>query len=77
MAEKVKAVPPEMTDAIKRIDAATDAIALELRQLRDQVKTGMTPQEVEAMKAKLLDMAAKAEGIAADPADLVPAPPPA
>lgn len=62
--------------ALTKIDAATTNIAEDLQALRDQIAGGGLSPELEAeVLGKLEAAAAKLEGIAADPADPVPAPP--
>lgn len=50
-------------DALGRIDAATTAVANEIRALKDQIGTGMSQTDVDAIGAQLEDKATKLEAI--------------
>jgi hypothetical protein len=49
------------------IDAETNNLATVVQGLRDQIKTSMTPAEVDAAKTKLDQIANQLKGIAAGP----------
>jgi len=66
------AVPQELTDALNKIDADTDALAAVVKGLRDKITTTMTQADVDAVKTKLDQVATRLEGIAADPNQPVP-----
>ncbi len=59
------AVPQELTDALAKIDADTNALAVIVTDLRSQITTGMTQADVDTVKAKLADIATKLEATAA------------
>lgn len=66
------AVPQELTDALKKIDDDTTALAGVVKSLRDQITTSMTQPDVDALKSSLDQVATRLEGIAADPNQPVP-----
>lgn len=70
----MKAVPPELTEVITRINAGVVAVAGVVRTLRDQIATSMTAADVADLKAQFEAVAANLEATAADPANPVPAP---
>lgn len=61
---------------LDRIDAATNNIAEDLRNLKDEISTGLTAPEVTALQDRLETTAAKLEGIAASTEDVTPDNPP-
>lgn len=67
------AIPQALTDALDKIDADTTALAAVVTDLRDKIKTGMTQADVDAVNAKLAEVATRLEGMASDPASPVPA----
>jgi hypothetical protein len=66
------AVPQQLIDALKKIDDDTTALAGVVKGLRDQITTGMTQADVDAIKASLDQVATRLEGIAADPNNPIP-----
>lgn len=59
--------------ALGRIDAATTAVAEEIRELKDQIAAGgLTPEQEADVLARLEAAAARLEGIGADPENPVP-----
>jgi hypothetical protein len=71
-------VPQDLQDVLDKIDADTTAVAAVVMGLRDQISTGMTPADVEAVRGKLAEIASRLEATAADPNQPVPpGPPPA
>lgn len=77
MADKkpMKAVPPELTEALADINAATNEVAAKVEQLRSQVKQSMTPQEISDFNTGMRDISSRLRGIAVDPQDPAPEPP--
>lgn len=73
--EDVTVSPNPLTDVMGRIDAATNAVAAEVVRLRDQIGTGMTQEQVDAVKTQMTTVAERLEGIAHDPNNPVPTPP--
>jgi hypothetical protein len=69
-------VPQELTDALKKIDDDTNALATVLKTLRDQIGTGMSQTDVDAVKTSLDAVATRLEGLAVDPNQPVPPTPP-
>lgn len=65
-------VPQELTDALARINAETDNLAVTVTALRDQIKTTMTTQEVADVTAGLNAVADRLKGIAVNPDEVVP-----
>lgn len=57
----------EVKASLARIDAATNNIAADIQRLKDGVKPGMTEQEVAEVQQEADRIAARLEGIAADP----------
>lgn len=57
----------EIKAALAKIDVATDNIALDVQRLKEKIDTGLTPVEVADLQAEADRIAAKLEGIAADP----------
>lgn len=55
-----------------RIDDATTNIAADIRNLKDQIGTGLTQEEVNQLKNQLEQKASQLEQIAADTEDPVP-----
>jgi hypothetical protein len=66
------AVPQALTDALKKIDDDTTALAGVVKSLRDQIGTGMSQADVDAVKGSLDAVATRLEGIASDPANPIP-----
>lgn len=66
------AVPQALTDALDKVNTATNKLAGVVRDLRDRVKTGMTQADVDAVQGRLDQVAASLDGIAADPNNPVP-----
>lgn len=71
--DALMAVSKELQDALDRIDSATTAIGTRVTTIADQVKTGMSQQEVNDVVTKLNAEADKLNSIAADPNNPVPA----
>jgi hypothetical protein len=69
---KAMPVPQNLQDALAKIDADTDAVAQVVRSLRDQIGTGMTQADVDAVQARLDEIATRLEATAADPNNPVP-----
>ena len=69
-------IPQALTDALNQIDADTNALATVVTDLRAKISTSMTQADVDAVQAKLADVATRLEGIAKDPAAPVPPGPP-
>lgn len=67
MSTPSKAVPPEMTDALNRINAAVPAIAATIQSLKDQISQSMTAAEVADVQSQLDSIATQLEGIVAPP----------
>lgn len=61
-----------ITAVLGRIDAATNNIAEDIRNLKDQISTGLTPEQVADLQQQLEAKATTLEGIAADTSDPVP-----
>lgn len=59
-----------------KLDAATDEIAKDLKDLRDQLKDGMTSQEVQEVRDTLTAKITRLEEMGKDPADPIPEPTP-
>lgn len=71
-------VPQDLTDALNKIDADTDAVAATIKSLDALISTSMTAADVAAVKTTLAATAARLEGIAVDPnVPVPPGPPPA
>lgn len=66
------AIPQAMTDALNKIDADTNALAAVVTDLRSKIGVGMSQADVDAVDAKLAEVATRLEGIAADPQNPVP-----
>lgn len=66
------AVPQVLTDALDKINADTSALATVVQSLRDRIGTGMSQADVDAVKARLDEVATRLEGIASDPSQPVP-----
>lgn len=66
------AIPEDILHALDDIDAATNDVAAEVDELRASVKPGMTPEEVEAVHARMHAQADRLRGIAKDPENPVP-----
>lgn len=73
MAGPKKAIPPELTDALNDLNAATNETATVVDGLRAKVKASMTPAEVQSVQDGLTAVSARLRGLAADPDN--PAPP--
>lgn len=71
------AIPKTVEDALDLVDKATNDVAAEITDLSTQISTGMTQADVDAIVTRLTAQATKLEGIAANPANPVPAPAPA
>jgi hypothetical protein len=69
-------VSQEFQDALSDLDAATNEVATVVDALRNQLKTSMTPEEVSNAKDTLSGVSARLRGIAKNPDDPVPPPPP-
>lgn len=66
----------QFTEVLDRIDTATTEVAIEIRDLRDQLTAGgLTPAQEADVLARLGAAADRLEGIATDPDDPVPKPP--
>jgi hypothetical protein len=76
MAGKAGAVPPEYTDAMTDVNAATDELATYVDGLRGTIKTSMTQAEVTAATQGLQAVSSRLRGIAKDPNEPVPPPDP-
>jgi hypothetical protein len=63
----------ELKAALAKIDTATDNIAADIQRLKDKVGTGMSDAEVAEVQDLATAIAAKLEGIAADPDNPDPA----
>lgn len=63
----MKAVSPELTAALEDLKLAAGEIATYVDALKTQVKTSMTPAEVDALKADLTTLAANLRDIQKDP----------
>src|SRR5688500_17650855 len=74
--ETIMANQADFTDVLGRIDTATSNIADDIRRIKDQLSTGMTAADVQAVKDTLEAKAVTLEGIAADTEDPVPEEPP-
>jgi hypothetical protein len=61
---------------IARIDAATNADAAVITDLRSKIGTGMSQTDVDAVNVTLGAIADHLEAIGKDPADVVPTPAP-
>lgn len=59
----------ELNAKLDRIDTATNNIAADLRALKDQIGTGMSDADVEAVNTRLESTAVALEGIAAETPD--------
>lgn len=59
-------------DVLGRIDAATNNIAEDIRNIKDQLSTGMNAAQVAALKQQLEAKASTLEGIASSTEDPVP-----
>ncbi len=70
------ALPADVQSKFDEIDVATTALGTEVTRLRDLVHTGMTAADVATVKDKLTAVATALNGIAADPDNPVPVPPP-
>lgn len=70
-----KAIPPELTEALADLNAATNEVAATVDTLRAQIKNQMTPAEVQQVQQGLSDVSNRLRGLAADPNN--PTPPPA
>ena len=69
------AISAELVAAIAAIDTATNDVAKRIADLSAQITTQMTPDDVASVVAQLNTEASKLEGIAANPAQPVPAAP--
>jgi hypothetical protein len=69
-------VPQGMTDVLQRLDDDQNKLAAVVKDLRDRVKTDMTPEEVTAVQGKLGEIAAHMEATGQDPNNPVPTPAP-
>jgi hypothetical protein len=69
------AIPTSMQDLLTRIDAATTAVGTEIQTLRGQITTGMSDADVQAVDAKLGNLADQLEALGKDPNVPPPAPP--
>lgn len=74
--QRINKIDADFTEVLGRIDTATNNIAEDLRRLKEQISTGMTPQQVAALKAQFEQRATVLEAIAADTEDPVPETPP-
>jgi hypothetical protein len=63
----------EIKAALAKIDTATDNIAADIKRLKALIVPGMTTAEVAEVQAEADRIAAKLEGIAADPDNPDPA----
>lgn len=70
------AIPQNLQDALKAIDADTNALAAVVTDLRAKINTSMSQTDVDAVTATLGDIATLLTGIAADPNQPVPPTPP-
>lgn len=66
------AIHPDLLHALEDIDTATNEVAAEIDELRQQVKIGMTAEDVEAVHARLHGQAERLRGVAKDPENPVP-----
>jgi len=71
-----KTISPETTATLERLEKATTAAGATIRTLREQVKTGMTQDEVNSVRTRMDLMAESLEAMAKDPEDPVPVEPP-
>jgi hypothetical protein len=69
------AIPQNLQDALNAIDAETNALAAVVQDLRNRINTGMSQADVDAVTGTLGDIANRLTGIAANPAQPVPAGP--
>lgn len=69
-----KAIPPELTEALADLNAATNEVAATVDTLRAQIKNQMTPAEVQQVQQGLADVSGRLRGMAADPNNPVPPP---
>lgn len=70
------AIPQELTDALAKLDTETTGLATVVTQLRDMIKTGMTPEDVAVVRGNLDAVAERLKGIAHDPNAPIPPEPP-
>jgi hypothetical protein len=63
-------------DLVARLNTATNNLATVVTNLRAQVKTDMTQDEVNALDGQLESLATQLEGIGQDPNNPIPAPTP-
>lgn len=73
---QLMAISQQMKDVLDAIDNETTTIAAELQALRDQIAAGMTADEAASVQARLTAISDRLTGVAADPNNPVPAPPP-
>lgn len=69
---KIDAMHEEFNAVIKRIDEATNAIADEIKALKDQISGGLSADEAGPILATLDSLAGKLETIGHDPNNPVP-----
>lgn len=70
--EKAMTGSEEVLALITQIDERTDAIASILADLRNQIRAGMTPAEVDQIKVKLNERIEELQQIGKDPTNPVP-----
>lgn len=71
---RLMTITAETTAVLQRLNDATNRVATVVNDIRAQIKTGMTTEEVASVDAQLADVASHMEAIAADPENPVPAP---
>jgi hypothetical protein len=69
--ERLMAISQQILDLLARGDAATSAMAARIQKLIEAVGTGMSEQDVEALKAALGAEADKLDALGKDPANPV------
>lgn len=71
--ERLNMAAEDLKAAMDRIDAAMANIADDIRRLAERIGTGMTPEEVEAVRVRLEGIATAAEGLASQTPEPGPA----
>ncbi len=74
--QELKRMDQAILDVLDAIDTETTAIGTEVADLQAQIKTSMSPADVQAVKDRLGNISTKLQSIAADPNNPVPNPTP-
>jgi peptidoglycan hydrolase CwlO-like protein len=74
--EETMAKFEDVQAALDAVDTETDRIAAEVEDLKGQIGAGMTPEQEDAIKARLDALSTRLKAIGKDPENPVPEPEP-